>query len=248
MIHHDKGADWDTAKFYFDKLTARGVAFDVIGYSYYPKFHYNPTTQTGSVADLRETLSNSATTYNKPVVLVETGFASRGAQFEPAYEFPVSSAGQRQFLDAMVHAVQDIPDGLGGGVFWWYPEARPTSGLSVWEGGRYGWFDQNGELLSTIDAFAGLNDLRADFDADGDVDGADFLTWQRHLGDAGGASHGDADGDGNVTAADLVIWKQEFGPSAARVGAVPEPSAAFLLLCAAATVVKMRLIAARICR
>jgi len=67
----------------------------------------------------------------------------------------------------------------------------------------------------------------ADFDNNGTVDGADFLTWQRGFGLTGqpDKSTGDANGDGNVTDADLTIWNGQFGtaPVAAAVGAVPEP-------------------------
>jgi hypothetical protein len=71
----------------------------------------------------------------------------------------------------------------------------------------------------------------SDFDNDGDVDGADFLTWQANLGATGVApgnkSTGDANGDGNVDAADLGIWQAHFGlpPSIGAAGAVPEPGA-----------------------
>jgi hypothetical protein len=59
-----------------------------------------------------------------------------------------------------------------------------------------------------------------DFDVDGDVDGADFLRWQR-----GGSPN-------PLSAGDLATWKANFGASAtvaasAAVGAVPEPSALF---------------------
>ena len=37
-----------------------------------------------------------------------------------------------------------------------------------------------------------------DFDSDGDVDGADFLTWQRGFGGPGTLATGDADADGDV--------------------------------------------------
>jgi MYXO-CTERM domain-containing protein len=68
----------------------------------------------------------------------------------------------------------------------------------------------------------------ADFDADGDVDGADFLTWQRGVGTASGGTlaQGDANGDGAINATDLGIWKSQFGPGA--VAAVPEPTSAAL--------------------
>jgi hypothetical protein len=53
--------------------------------------------------------------------------------------------------------------------------------------------------------------LRGDFDGDGDVDGNDFLDWQRGLG----TRH---------TAADLTAWRNDFGARvAATTSSVPEP-------------------------
>jgi hypothetical protein len=89
--------------------------------------------------------------------------------------------------------------------------------------------------------------LSADFDNDGDVDGADFLRWQRGLGTSGaGATKavGNADGDADVDAADLAIWQSGFGdttfsgPGALVTGfvryvnaatTVPEPSSTWLV-------------------
>jgi hypothetical protein len=57
----------------------------------------------------------------------------------------------------------------------------------------------------------------ADFDADEDVDGADFLTWQRGFGTDAGAgmvapqSEGNANADQFINGADLAIWQEEFG-------------------------------------
>jgi hypothetical protein len=52
-----------------------------------------------------------------------------------------------------------------------------------------------------------------DFNVDGDVDGGDFLTWQKNLGMLSGASHalGDADKDGNIDSDDLNHWLPKFG-------------------------------------
>ncbi|RIK83872.1 MAG: hypothetical protein DCC67_05595 [Planctomycetota bacterium] len=78
----------------------------------------------------------------------------------------------------------------------------------------------------------------ADFDGDGDVDGADFLTWQRHLNATGQTNNdnGDANHDGSVNAADLGVWRAQFGssPAGAVAAAVPEPAAGLLLAAAAA--------------
>jgi hypothetical protein len=64
----------------------------------------------------------------------------------------------------------------------------------------------------------------ADFDDDGDVDGRDFLAWQR--GD------GDANGNGTVDGADLAIWQNQYGSggSLAASVAVPEPGTVILAL------------------
>lgn len=77
----------------------------------------------------------------------------------------------------------------------------------------------------------------ADFDGDNDIDGADYLTWQRNLGvtGTGTLATGDANGDTNVNAADLAIWQTQFATATPVAGAVPEPTSAALLVAAALT-------------
>ena len=54
--------------------------------------------------------------------------------------------------------------------------------------------------------------VAADVDADGDVDGANFLAWQRGFGKATPTvAQGDANGNGAVGADDLLLWQQQFG-------------------------------------
>jgi hypothetical protein len=57
-----------------------------------------------------------------------------------------------------------------------------------------------------------------DFDVDGDVDGRDFLAWQRGLGTA-------------FTAADLTAWRNTFGQTSATVAGqgVPEPGSLVMI-------------------
>lgn len=77
----------------------------------------------------------------------------------------------------------------------------------------------------------------SDFDNDEDVDGEDFLIWQRGLGLAGelDKTNGDSDGDGFVNGADLAVWGAHFGgtPAAPAIGAVPEPASMALAALAA---------------
>ena len=72
-----------------------------------------------------------------------------------------------------------------------------------------------GTTWADISPIAGSSGAPGDFDADGDVDGADFLAWQT----------------GAATPADLTLWENNFGTSAAgaSTGAVPEPTSICLL-------------------
>jgi hypothetical protein len=76
----------------------------------------------------------------------------------------------------------------------------------------------------------------ADFNQDGDVDGDDFLIWQRGLGIGSTLPEGDADGDGEVDAGDLAAWRFQFGSTDAAVpvgSAVPEPTGLIAVACLA---------------
>lgn len=78
----------------------------------------------------------------------------------------------------------------------------------------------------------------ADFDADGDIDGSDFLAWQTGFGTATDASlaQGDSDGDGDVDAEDFQTWATQYGTIISNedlqssTHAVPEPSTFLLLI------------------
>jgi PEP-CTERM motif len=67
----------------------------------------------------------------------------------------------------------------------------------------------------------GEYELGGDFDGDGDVDGTDFLVWQR-----GGSPD-------PLSASDLVDWRTNFGTVASSINAattgVPEPTTWLLL-------------------
>jgi hypothetical protein len=59
----------------------------------------------------------------------------------------------------------------------------------------------------------------ADFDGDGDVDGRDFLAWQR------------GQSPDPLSATDLALWQGQYGSNGglqATVTAVPEPAAGIL--------------------
>jgi len=71
----------------------------------------------------------------------------------------------------------------------------------------------------------------ADFDQDSDIDGADFLTWQRNFGTGTTFGQGDANSNGSIDGEDLLVWQQQFGTSPIPGAvAVPEPSTVALLV------------------
>ncbi len=109
-----------------------------------------------------------------------------------------------------------------------------TSGLSLAQAGlsvgtnflRIGIStNTDGPGIYQIDNFRIIREVSGDsgdFDGDGDVDGRDFLIWQR-----GGSPNG-------INSGDLAIWQEQYGtapPLAAGI-AIPEPSTILLTLIA----------------
>lgn len=71
--------------------------------------------------------------------------------------------------------------------------------------------------------------FEADFDGDGDVDGADLADWDSSYGIDSGA---DANGDNRSDGLDFMVWQRQAGSGVSLVPAiraVPEPSSAILL-------------------
>jgi autotransporter-associated beta strand protein len=88
-------------------------------------------------------------------------------------------------------------------------------------GGGLGW---NTSQLYTTGVLSVGTGTSGDFDFDGDVDGRDFLAWQR-----GGSPNGTPGGP--VSASDLADWQANYGlPLTAVSTAVPEPGGMALLV------------------
>jgi len=93
------------------------------------------------------------------------------------------------------------------------------------------------QLLIFLGDIANQAVADADFDQDADVDGGDFLSWQRQFGLSSGASPsmGDADFDQDIDQDDLFAWQQQFGGSvnvAPVAVTIPEPATFSLVLLA----------------
>ena len=140
LIQIEKPCDRAATQWFFDRLLAEGVAFDVIGQSYYPWWH-------GSLPALRDNLAFMAERYHRDIILVEVAYNWRPTEYRgrPA-PFPETPEGQKEFLDAVNRAVLATPHGLGKGVFWWEPAV--TGRLR-----SRGMFDDEGNALPVISVF-----------------------------------------------------------------------------------------------
>ena len=64
MLHIALGGQNAESEFFLDNMINRGVPFDVIGESYYPRWH-------GTLQDLQTNLSALKKKYGKPVIVAE---------------------------------------------------------------------------------------------------------------------------------------------------------------------------------
>jgi arabinogalactan endo-1,4-beta-galactosidase len=145
MLHLDNGGNNDLYRRWFDSIIAQGVAFDLIGASYYPYWH-------GTLADLQNNLDDIARRYDRDIVVVETAYAFTPddqddcenvirSQESPGY--PFTPEGQARLLADVMTLVRAVPNGRGLGVMWWdatwtavpgngWDPAQPFSGNN-WE-------------------------------------------------------------------------------------------------------------------
>ena len=120
IVHIDCGGDWPLTQWYFDHLNKAKVDYDIIGQSYYPRWH-------GTLENLRDNLRQTISHYHKDVMVVETGYPARygrpsGAEAKYMV-WPITPEGQKQFLEDVIKIVKEAPERRGIGVNYWHPEA-----------------------------------------------------------------------------------------------------------------------------
>ncbi len=147
MIHIDRGGDWVTTQWFFDKLNQQSVPFDIIGQSFYPWWH-------GNLNALQTCLTNTVRRYGKPVVIAETGFP--WADSTNIYGIPASTNGQVEFVTALAQVIKSVPGGQGIGVFWWGTEYQRLNGYNLAGFDRRSFFGDGGNVLPVADVFGRL--------------------------------------------------------------------------------------------
>jgi beta-galactosidase len=143
MLHIESGGDLAKSLWWFRHARDAGLDYDLIGLSYYPDWH-------GDLPTYRRTLAALADEFRKPIMVVEAGYPWKPTKKwteKQNMDWPLTPAGQAQFLADVVQAVKDIPHGLGRGVWYWHPESLQLPGHYAWEGGSCALFDDAGELL-----------------------------------------------------------------------------------------------------
>ncbi|THH37870.1 glycosyl hydrolase 53 family protein [Neolewinella litorea] len=140
-------------------LTAAGVTdYDILGLSYYP--HFNPQT---TVAEIGELVSHLGETYDKEIMIFETGFSHNNTGGSDGYnnflagngevvDHPATPAGQRAFLGALSRTVCAAG---GTAVYYWEPAWVSSGMCDAWgQGSSYenaSWFDYDGRALPAFD-------------------------------------------------------------------------------------------------
>lgn len=129
LLHLDFGTDNKLYREWFSKIEKYGLAYDMIGMSYYP--HWN-----GSMADLLHNMNDISQTFGKDVLVAETsiGYTTdslgcNGLVFskeqEKATGYPATMEGQKQFLQDLYATVRQVENGRGVGVIYWEPAWLP---------------------------------------------------------------------------------------------------------------------------
>lgn len=121
MLHVDFGGDMEMSDIFFTNMQKYKVDYDIIGFSFYPWSH-------GNLMDLRDNLYYTIKKWQKPVVVVETGYYSvPSSYFERKgvkAPFPETPEGQKAWFQAVNEIVMAAPDNMGWGVYWWEPMFR----------------------------------------------------------------------------------------------------------------------------
>jgi arabinogalactan endo-1,4-beta-galactosidase len=132
LLHLATAGDSAGTRWFLDHVTAGGVPFDAVAFSYYPWWH-------GGLPAAAQNLHAVANRYGKRVWIVETSYPWTLAGADTTGNFVTSTSqllagylatpsGQLQFLQDLVALERGLPGGLGAGVLVWGPEMLPVAG------------------------------------------------------------------------------------------------------------------------
>ncbi len=130
IIHTERVAQPDYLKAFYDKMSAYGVEYDIIGLSYYSYYH-------GPLASLETALTRMESNYpDKKIMLVEVGYyhdwQPNNVTYDLSATYPISGQGQKAFAEDLIALANNHAQ--VNGLFWWFMEAN-ENGLD-WDSNR----------------------------------------------------------------------------------------------------------------
>lgn len=145
-------SDW-----FFSNIAS--LDYDIIGISYYPKWHGK------DLAQLKQNLISISTTNNKPIFIAETSYGFIESyndwtnnvmytQVDYLPQFPLTPIGQKEYLNTIKELVSTVPKGIGfcywGNEWISYRGNQATDGSS-WENQAF--WDFNNKALPVLSVY-----------------------------------------------------------------------------------------------
>lgn len=113
-MHIDKGADWETTRWFFDHLNEARVPYDIIAQSFYPEWGH------GTLEQVWDNMNRCAERYDRDFLVVETGYGQSKLPDNKSMVWPQTPEGRLQYMADIVNTVKRAPRGIG--VMYWAPE------------------------------------------------------------------------------------------------------------------------------
>lgn len=133
IIHTDRPSNVDYAKYYYGKLDAAHVDYDVIGLSYYPFWH-------GTLTDLKTGLNGLKTNFpDKKVQIVECAYyfqywPTAGVNYNTQSLWSATPEGQQAFINDLLACLADYPQVEG--FSYWCPEEAGNGDDTDWNSSK----------------------------------------------------------------------------------------------------------------
>jgi GTA TIM-barrel-like domain len=176
-----------------------------------------------------------------PVAFTEAGYLPyNGTSRTPqnSSNQPLDTDEQKMAFNGLMNALDGRASLFRGVDVWAW--AMPGSDGNIWNMDPTSPADQANNIPAAqwLQSFVGtaVLPLAGDYDHDGAVSTADYVVWRKNLGKYVTQYNG-ADGSGNgiIDQPDYNVWRDHFnaplGSGASALTAIPEPTAATLLLC-----------------
>lgn len=164
-------SNYTALNYFYKKMKAANIDYDIIGLSYYPYFH-------GAISELEGAINLLETNYSdKKIMIVEFGYpyawAVPGTTYNYTATYPYSDAGQKA-ITADVLTMLNKHNNVNG-LFWWWPEYNAYwTSLAGWYNAPL--FDsQSGKASSAVtelgkfaSSTSGINQITANGKNDSD--------------------------------------------------------------------------------